>query len=66
MGIDTILYAVLAVVVVAVPVAIVLGTAALLAVGGVIGCTKCMLAALGSSEPTPAREAVSQVDPRFA
>jgi hypothetical protein len=66
MGIETILNAVLAVVVVAIPVAIVLGTAALLTVGGVIGCTKCLLSSLSAVEPPPVRETATQTDPRFA
>jgi hypothetical protein len=66
MGIETILYTVIAVVVVAIPVIIVLGTAVLLTVGGVIGCTKCLVSSLKVAEPASAREAVQGAGARFA
>jgi hypothetical protein len=66
MGVETIRYTVLAVIVVAIPVAIVLGTAVLLAVGGVIGCTKCLVASIGAAEPVTTRETAKGVGPRFA
>lgn len=62
MGIETILAAV----VVAIPVVVVLGTATLLAVGGVIGCAKCVLDSLRSEEPATVREPARQVDARLA
>lgn len=66
MGIETILYTVLAAAVVAVPIVVVLGTAVLLAVGGVIGCTKCAMSFLGEKELLPARRTAERVGPRFA
>jgi hypothetical protein len=66
MGIETILYTVLAVVVVGIPVAIVLGTAVLLLVGGVIGCTKCLASVMGAAEPASSRETATGVGARFA
>lgn len=62
MGIETILAAVVA----AIPVVIVLGTAVLLLVGGVIGCTKCVLGSLRTTEPASAREMATSVDARLA
>ena len=57
MSIETV-YQALGAIVVAIPIIVVVGTAALLAAGGVIGCTKCLLVALTTgSEPVtePAR-----------
>ncbi len=59
-----VIYMAFAAVVVAVPVAIVLGMAAMLAVGGAVGCTRCLLAA-SIPEPAPVRETARLTKPRY-